>query len=372
MKLEKWILFIFSGLLIPAIITVILAAFEDETNLWVNQLFGLDQKVSIMEKQKKLSLQGKLIQVDCGQIGITKEKLLQACGKPGFRSEVDSGDHTSSLISYIPSPNQLISYQVTNDQVISITITRDDWQFASITYAEIKKYLGAPDQEPFQTSGSAPNTVFSYQYEDYRLTVTIDGQTNGLERMQLEDTKLQPKRKTKPELHSIEKLLTKENTLEGQSGSVLAKSIYTLLKTGDLPYNPCGKLHATYEQVIQHCGTGLQWGYNDQTKEKWNHLQSELYEYKFSFYQDKLSYLTISPRKDFPLNIRQIKQVMGKPMKELKQPKEEKLFDSYVKYLVDGNEVLITYNQNSEIRSLQIRLPNLYDDQFGNLLSTNQ
>lgn len=373
LKLENWILFIFSGLLIPAIITVILAAFEDETNLWVNQLFGADQKVSIIEKQKQLSLQGKLIQVDCGKIGMSKENLLQACGTPGYRSEVDAGDHTSSSINYILSPNQLTSYQLTNDLVVSITLTRDDWQFSSITYQEIKKYLGAPDREPIQTSiSSGSNTVFSYQYDHYQLTITMDGQTNGLRSMKLEDTKLQPKRKTKSKTHSIEKYLLKEKMLEGQSGIELATSIHALLKMGDLPYNPCGKLQTTYERVIKNCGTGLQWGYNEQTNEKWNHLQSNLFEYKFSFYQDKLSYLTIIPKQRIPVDIAEIKQVMGKPKKEHKQSKKDILFDSYVKYIINGNEVLITYNQNLEVRSLQIRLPNLYDDQFGNLLPQNQ
>lgn len=368
---EKWLTFTVSVLFVPAFITVLLSAFEDETNLWIHQLLGSDRQDSIMEIQKKLTSQGKVSGVECAKIGMTKADLLKNCGRPIYMSTLLREDGSSSKIGYQPKPDQLIIYDLKNDIVTSITFTRQDAEFASITYPEIKKVMGAPDDTIQLESGYSS---YTYRYDRYDLVLNIDGDVNGLNKIRLEDKKpTLPKLNYPKDTGSIKRIIPGDQQLSSKSGQDLANWIYSSAMKSDLPSNPCGALSSTYDQVIKRCGTdSTSVSYNDQTKEKEIHYQSDGQEYIYSFYQDKLSYISIQPVQPLSFTVKQIKKKLGKPVREKKQPKDEMIFSSYVIYQIQDKELLFNYNELSQVTTIELRFAKMYDDQFGNLLPTNQ
>ncbi|MBA4496537.1 DUF4309 domain-containing protein [Paenactinomyces guangxiensis] len=363
--------FLLAVVIVPAMITIILAAFEEKTNDWVYQVLGLEKPETTVEKIKRLATNGNLIHYKCGPIGTRVSEVLKTCDKPtraDINFEVTSATHT---LYYAEGDQRLTTLDFSNYHLKSAAVI--DKGFASIKLSEIKKTLGEPDMpEPFKFEFD--NTVYlNYDYilSPYKLSFRFNDNKNILEQISIENMKSSPplEKKNQHTYLTVSQPLPHDKTISRRGGVTAVRQIKKWLEKGDIIHYDCGPLGTSLDEVKSRCGDESKMGslHFDHQESK-DHLGLG-YKYKerqirLTFYKKRLTYITIQEEKNLPITRNDVLDVFGKPIKDKSAvfPNVELL-----KYRINDKEVTF-YFDNHICNSIQLKKAGMYDDEFGKLL----
>lgn len=309
-KERRWVSTVMGVLLIPAILTIILMAFEDQTNAWMMQIAG-NEPVEV--KTKRLAEKGELIYGDCGVLGDSWSSVVEECPDYVFQRRSQSTSAPYELKQELRvkgEANRMISYRFTNQVLTEIEVS--DPAFVSIPFSKIKKlfndsqHTGNDDIHEYLYPVGKNIVVFNYD-PDKRVLRTI-----RLER------RMNTAKEGKPVATSQQQYRVppdKEMPLAG--GVTAAQALKQQILNGDLLAYDCGKLGAAYKQVSGKCGRQTVWEENDRSKK----TRQIHYEYKnrylrLTFQQENLSRIEVEQKEQpWKITVANVSKVFGHPVK---------------------------------------------------------
>jgi hypothetical protein len=339
-KKRKWLSAIFGVLLIPGILSVILIAFEDQTNQWVMQIAG-NEPVEV--KTKRLAQKNELIYGDCGALGDRLEDVMKEC--PNYVYQLRSQSTTAPFelrheVRIKGEAGRTVSYFFTNQVLTEMEVT--DPAFAQVTFNKVKKEFNDTKHNGLNDEVSE----YAYPVGKNKVTFVYDPDKRLLRTIRLEGSSIRPKGENKsvPALQKEYKASPdKELPLAG--GEPAAQKLKQYMQAGDLPAYGCGALGTTYDQVLTTCGKDLV--YEEQDKEQ--KIKRIGYEYKnrairLTFHEDRLTRIEVE-QKDKPWKIAGVNKVFGNPVKrEVKQ--------SY--YQLGQHVVVLSYNDTMQLNKVAV------------------
>lgn len=372
-KIWRILSFICSVILIPAILTIVLAAFEDETNQWVRQLFGDEEKV--VEKIKRLASVGELIHISCGKIGSSVMEVKNACGPPSYENQTFDKKMTTHQLRYIKEGDEsgyVLSF--INEKLDSILLINDP-KLENIKINEMKQVFGpVKDRNTNEGKGDNEDRIYySYMLEEsYLIRFTFDANNGKLVALQLDSEDFPPPINIDKKLDMVQSL-DSSKSVEHLEGVKLAKKIKEWIQEGDMFHYNCGFLGSTLEMVESQCGTEAQSaiGYDRLTDEKWRNYRYKEREIGLKFYKDELSLISVREiEKPLSMKRQDVIEVFGKGV----DPKPTLRIDpnQYLKYEWDTLEIQFFFNEQGDCHYVVLKKRGMYDDTFGQLILSNK
>lgn len=362
-----------SVVLIPVILTVVLAAYEDETNEWVRSLFEGEKKETYMESLKRLASEGNMPEYECGALGSGITDVLNRCGEPVARS--DSYDVSSTVTSlYYQYGHRLVTLDFENDRLKAIKVMYDAKE--SLSVDEMKRVFGTPVETTENQSNLRSDTVYyKYHLSVYDLMLNFNKQTGKLENINLETTEKygytgSPRTQLKTEVHPVEQA----KKISADGGVKTAKQLHDWISRGDLGNYDCGPLGTAYHDVLTgKCGTYMNNLFhkkvNQQNKEKLLSYQFKDREIQLKFYNDVLTSISVREfENSIPVTKDDIILVFGKPVPKKKPAVDFGVEIESLTYQINGNKIQLFFDEEGKIDYVWLFKDGLYDEEFGFLL----
>lgn len=357
-----------TGIIVPVILTILLAAFEDQTNEWVYKFFGLkDEEVALLEQLKKDIQSGKISLHSCTRLGATEEGVKQTCGKPIF-SDAGFGLEEGTWRKMIYQKDQLETMLLFDNGILykELLIGKS---VSMIKEEEVKKVFGEPAQtQPLALDHLKKDESVTYYYfvDQYRVAFQMEKPYQTISSMSIEPQSMIEFIKNyhptiKKDDNNQKEHLVGERALKGK-GKDAVEEVKAMVEKGFLPYYDCLPLDSLKEQVNHNCKDDVsRAGYDQSDQLSWysyNYKNRTLF---LEFYKDQLSLITVDDRKPLPFQWSDVKTVFGTPKKEKKYPAGG-LSSGYVTYQIGQNEVVFKFDKEQNCTLIQLQKPNLFQD----------
>ncbi|MFC7441111.1 hypothetical protein [Laceyella putida] len=309
-KKSKWLSTIMVVLLIPAILTIILMAFEDQTNAWMMRIAGNEP---VEMKTKRLAEKGELIYGDCGALGDPWSKVVEECPNHVYQLRSQSTAAPYELKQELRvkgEAKRTVTYLFTNQVLTAMEVS--DPAFASVPFSKVKKEFN-----DLKHTGNDDIYEYAYPVGNNEVIFRYDPDKRFLRTIRLERSGVTAKA-GKPVATSQKKYQArpgKEMPLAG--GVKAAQALKQRMGTGDLLAYDCGGLGTAYEKVLKTCGKETVWEEHDQEKK----MKQIRYEYKnrlisLTFHQDKLSRIEVEQKgQPWKITGADVGKAFGKPVK---------------------------------------------------------
>jgi hypothetical protein len=363
--------FIFSVILIPLIMTVVLSAYEEETNAWVHRLLEGEKKETYIESVKRLAAQGNLPEYKCGPIGTTFTEVTNRCGVATSREQSFKVNGSSAELSYLYGETKLVMLTFQNEMLQRIDVK--DLEKESTPLKEIKRVFGKPAETNEKSDAASESTFYTYHFAPYKLTFWFNRENGKLENFTLETTQpFQFTGRLRNEFETKAHPLDKKKRINSKGGVAAAKQVKRWIDKGDLGNYDCGPLGTSYRQVkVGRCRIyqrNLQsWSINDQTQEKGLTYQFKDRTIHLKFFKESLTSISIDETQK-PLHItkKDIEQVFGKPARDKSDPNDLLgIAGIFAEYKLHDKEVTFYFNDKGYLYSIWLRKSGLYDPEIG-------
>ena len=366
--------FFLSVILIPVIITVFLAAYEDETNEWVRNLFEGKKEETYIESLKRLASDGNLPEYKCGPLGTTIIDVINRCGEPIARSDTYNVSSTLTSLHYLYGDHKLVSLDFENERLKMIKVV--DKSKESLSVDEMKRVFGSPRKSTENNTDMNSNMIYyEYHLSGYDLTFYYYKETGKLSSFYLETKEAfgytgSPRTSLETEVH----LVDPEKRIPPGGGVTAAKQLQEWISQGDLGNYDCGPLGTSYHDVtLGKCGTYEK----NLSHKKVNQQDKEnalIYKFKdreihLKFFNNVLTSISIREQdKSIPVTKEDIIQVFGKPAPKKSSSMNLESESDYLIYHINGNQVQMFFSKEGELDYIWLFKNGLYDEEFGFLL----
>lgn len=373
-KMYKMMSFIFSVILIPLIMTILLSAYEDETNAWVRHLFAGKKKETYTETIKRLAASGNLPDYRCGPIGTAIQEVINRCGKPVKRTDVYEIDGSNSSLFYLDGNSKLIGLDFQNEKLKSIMIQARKNE--SLLISEVKRVFGPPSEtNEGKSDMSDLETYYQYNLNSYHVTFSYSSKTNKLDRFTLETTSNFPyDGRPRTQFVTAAHPVGSDKRISPEGGLSAAKQLKQWISRGDLGNYDCGPLGTSLQQVA--AGTCGDYENNVSSRivsdqEKGLGFRFKDREIQLKFFKDRLTSISVrETEQPLPITKENIERVFGKPDRD--KSSFDILDGKFVSYKLNDKKADFFFNDKGELDYIWLRKSGLYDDEFGTLLPQNE
>lgn len=363
-----------SVILIPVILTVVLAAYEDETNEWVRNLFEGEKKETYMESLKRLASEGNMPEYECGALGSGITNVINRCGEPIARKDTYDVSSTMTSLYYQYGDHKLVHLNFENDRLKAIKVMDESKE--SLSVDEMKRVFGTPVETAENQTNLKSDTVY-YQYllSVYDLMLNFSKDTGKLKDINLETREKfgytgSPRTQFETEVHPVDQA----KRISSAGGVKVAKQLHEWISQGDLGNYDCGPLGTAYHDVLSgKCGTYQNnvshKEANQQNNETLLKYQFKDREIKLKFFNDVLTSISIREfENSIPVTKDDIIQVFGKPAPKKSPAVNFGTEIDSLTYQINGNKVQMFFDEEGKIDYLWFFKEGLYDEEFGFLL----
>lgn len=369
----KIVSFVCGVILIPSILTIILAAFEEDTNQWVRQFFGVEKEETFVEKIKRLASNGELISPSCAKLGASVIEVKGACGKPYYESRTIHNDRTTHELRYMNKNKSGYILSFTNEKLTRILLINEP-QLANIKLDEIKQVFGPVKKHNTNEEALENRDTVFYNYvldDSYGIRFTFETKSGKLYMVQLQSEESPPPANMEQKVGLTQKL-DSSKSVGDLKGVALAKKIKEWVVQGDVPHYHCGPIGSRLGEVERKCGTESKsvTGYDDHNSEKWMDYKYKEREIGLKFYKDELSLISVRELENpLPMNREHIIEVFGNPVDKKSSFLSP---EQFAKYEMDSYELQFFFDEEGNCDYMILKKRGLYDDEFGKLLLSNQ
>lgn len=354
------------GIIVTTILTIFLAAYENQTNAWVQGLFTPEKKETYLEKMKRLAESGDLPEYNCGSLGSIYTEVVNKCGEPVYRTQHFDKLFVRNSLGYANEKKGIWLLDFENQKLKRIYINNP--QNTNIAVRDLKKVFGTPTNTNEEETSTSSDTYYTYQLSTYELQFFYNREKGTLKSISLENTKkIPPLTEENDFLNKTHEVIV-EKQLSPQGGIKAAQQIKQWVSKRDLGNYDCGPLGTSFEQVKLQCGKDFGYIFDNQLKEKKITYLYKDREVKIGFYKEELTSLSITELEK-PLNItrKQIEQVFGKP----DRVKSDRKILSDIKFLeYQQGQITVSFffNEKGYCHYIWLRKSDMYDSSYGQLL----
>jgi hypothetical protein len=355
-----------SVVLIPVILTVVLAAYEDETNEWVRSLFEGEKKETYMESLKRLASEGNMPEYECGSLGSTVVDVISRCGEPIARSDTYDVSSTQVYLHYVYGDNKLVSLRFENERLKEIKIV--DRSKETLPVNEVKRVFGDP---------LAPDLKGTYEYQlsKYHLTFHYNEENGKMERILLSTKESfgytgSPRTQLETEVHPVDQA----KRISSAGGVTAAKQLHEWISQGDMGNYDCGSLGASFQEVTSGKCRAYEKNLSHKKVNQQDDERELMYTFKdreihINFFKDVLTSISVREKANaIPVTKEDIIRVFGKPAPKKSSSLNLGGESDNVSYQINGNKVYFYFNKNKELERIWFFKDGLYDEEFGFLL----
>ncbi|WP_124726587.1 DUF4309 domain-containing protein [Staphylospora marina] len=369
-RMIKAVSWFFTIIVLPVTMTILLAAYEDETNQWVRSLFEEEKPETFLESMKRLTAEGKLPVFECGPLRATQAEVTNRCGQPVAWKHWWTEDENlmSSLFYVYEDKKRSVLLTFKNDRLQRLFVM--DGEHASTSLEEMKQVFGKPAQSNEGSNYATDSTYYEYVISEYKLQFWYNRKTGKLENYSYEDSQTFPM----PPNINVPQFKAKEHPVPGNKriptgdGLAAARQLQRWIAEGDLGNYDCGPLGTSYLEVkTGRCGEYHQhlmiWEEDNQQHEKGLYYVFKDRIINLDFYKDSLTSISVQEEegKNYGITKKQIKRVFGTPQRE-NDDTETKMGVKveYLEYKIGDNLVYFGFDKEGKLYYIWIRKNGLY------------